>query len=168
MKNYTKLIGTLIVTAFVFIWISCQPQPQKPGHMDSYEQNTDTVPLIYHMSFMQRYATKLYFSGMAENWGLADIYAHEIEELAEVIIEGNHVDDEVNVSELLETMLPPEIEQIELAIDAKDKAMFERNYQTMIRTCNKCHQSANYGLVNVTVPETNPYAQDFSAPDDAN
>ncbi|MBD3616976.1 MAG: hypothetical protein HUJ22_10430 [Gracilimonas sp.] len=133
--------------------------------MDSNEHYGETVPLIYHMSFMQGYSTKLYFSGMEENWGLADIYAHEIEELMETIIFENHMDDEVDVSGLLETMLPPEIEKIESAIDARDKDMFEENYQTMIHTCNQCHQAANYGLVKITVPEVNPYNQDFSVPE---
>lgn len=163
MKNFLSILTILFLTVAVFIGLACQPQPDK--HMDTNEQYMDAVPLIYHMSFMQRYATKLYFSGMAENWGLADIYSHEIEELAETIINGKHVDDDIDVSGLLETMLPPQIEKIEEAIDAQDLSLFERNYEIMIQTCNQCHKAANYGLVKVTLPEVNPYAQDFSAPE---
>ncbi|MDR9419786.1 hypothetical protein [Gracilimonas sp.] len=166
MKNYFKILALLITTIFLFIGIACQQQqPSEMGHMDSDEQYLDAVPLIYHMSFMQRYATKLYFSGMAENWELADIYAHEIEELSETIIDGNHMDDGIDVSGLLESMLPPQIELIEEAIDAQDRQRFESNYQTMIQTCNQCHQAANYGAVKITVPTSNPFAQDFSLPE---
>ncbi|MAO63500.1 MAG: hypothetical protein CL666_00725 [Balneola sp.] len=166
MKNSIKIFTSLIVTALIFIGIACQPQheQQMTEHMDADEHySEDSIPLIYHMSFIQRYATKLYFSGMEENWGLADIYAHELEEISEVIVDGNHMDDGVDVSTLMESMLPPQIESIEEAIDAQDRAMFEERYQTMIQTCNQCHQASDYGLVKVTVPETNPFAQDFSA-----
>jgi len=166
MKNSFKAGSVLLATTLIFIGIACQPNHQSGEHMDSDEHYMDAVPLIYHMSFMQRYSVKLYFSGMEENWGLADIYAHEIEELTETIIDGNHMDDGVDVSGLLESMLPPQIVQMEAAIDAKDRNMFEENYQTMVQTCNQCHQAANYGLVRITVPETNPYNQDFSVPKD--
>lgn len=167
MNNCLKVLALLLATTFLFIGISCQQteRSEMDMHMDADEHYMNTVPLIYHMSFMQRYATKLYFSGMEENWELADIYAHEIEELSETIIEGNHMDDEVDVSGLLETMLPPQIELIENAIDAQDRQMFESNYQTMVQTCNQCHQAANYGAVKVSVPTVNPFAQDFSAPE---
>lgn len=162
MQNFHKIFGILLFTSMLFAGISCQNQSNSKPHDDAKEKYAERVPLIYHMSFVQRYSTKLYLSGMEENWALADIYAHELEELAETIIEGNHVDDGVNVSNLMNTMLPPEIENIEAAIEAKDKAMFKRNYQTLVQTCNKCHEAANYGDVVITLPESNPYAQDFS------
>jgi cytochrome c553 len=166
MKNSLKGFSVLLITSFVFIGIACQPNHQPGEHMDSDEYYMDSIPLIYHMSFMQRYSAKLYLAGMEENWELADIYAHELEELAETIVDGNHMDDDVDVSGLLETMLPPQLEQVGAAIDAGDKEMFERNYETMIQTCNQCHQASNYGLVQVTVPENNPYNQDFSVQKD--
>ncbi|MGN8225658.1 hypothetical protein [Gracilimonas sp. BCB1] len=165
MLNYIKSGGFLLLISTVFIGLSCQPKQQNSqDHPDTDEQYEDAIPLIYHMSFMQRYSHKLYLSGTAENWELADIYSHEIEELSETIIEENHVDDGVNVSKLLNSMLLPQIENIEAAIDSKDKERFESNFQTMIQTCNQCHMAANYGAVKVTVPEGNPFNQDFSLP----
>lgn len=165
MKNPLRIGALLFITAVVFIGLACQPPRNEPDeHMDSDEHYDEGIPLIYQMSFMQRYAAKLYLSGMEENWGLADIYAHEMEEITEVMIDGMYMDDGVNISELMESMFPPQLEQVEAAIDAKDKARFEEAYQTMIQTCNKCHESAEYGLVKITVPDSNPFAQDFSAP----
>lgn len=165
MSHFSKLSAIVLLMTSFFIGVACQPQQDgSSNHMDTEEQYEDTIPLIYHMSFVQRYSSKLYFAGMEENWELADIYSHEIEEISETIINGNHVDDGVNVSELLKTMLLPKIENLETSIEAKDRAMFEANYQTLIQTCNQCHDAANYGAVQITVPDDNPYNQDFSAP----
>ena len=165
MRNSIKLFTLLGFMALAFIGIACQQQNSqqsqiKTGSDEHYYE--DVIPLIYHMSFIQQYTTKLYFSGMEENWGLADIYAHELEEISEIIIDGNIVDDGVDVSNLMNSMLLPQIESVEEAIDAQDRRMFEERYQTLIQTCNQCHQASDYGLVKVTIPETNPFAQDFS------
>lgn len=166
MKNSLKATFVLLVTSLVFIGIACQPDQQSEEQTNADKQQVDAVPFNYHMSFMHDYSAKLYLAGMEENWGLADIYAHEIEEITETIIDGDHTDDGIDLSGLLDSMLPPQIEQIEAAIDAQDRNMFENNYQTLIQTCNQCHQAANYGLVQITVPESNPFNQDFSAPEE--
>ncbi len=163
MRHFIRKSSFLVLA--LFIGISCQQQQDKSGsHADTEERYEDAIPLIYHMSFMQRYSHKLYLAGTAENWELADIYSHEIEELSETIIDENHIDDGVNVSKLLNTMLLPQIENIEAAIDAKNPELFESNFQTMVQTCNQCHDASNYGAVKITVPDHNPYNQDFSAP----
>ncbi|MDZ7808377.1 MAG: hypothetical protein U5K71_14895 [Gracilimonas sp.] len=170
MNNRAKILVATFITMLIFIGIACQPQQSQDSvsetetHMDSDEDYANTVPLIYHMSFIQRYSTKLYFAGLEENWGLADIYAHELEELSEVISEGNMMDDGIDISNLMETMLPPELEKLEEAIDNKNLTMFKQNYENMIQTCNQCHQAADYGLVKITIPKQNPFNQDFSAP----
>ncbi len=146
--------------------IACSEPSEKSssaGSNVSVEQDDHSgLALIYQMSFMNRYAHKLYLAGMEENWELADIYTHEIEEIAETIIAENHVDDGVNVSELMEAMLVPQIEQIEQSIDSEDLQEFEQKYNTLVNTCNQCHVASNYGAVKVKVPESNPFNQDFS------
>ncbi len=170
MKNQFRVLAALLITVLVFVGFACQPQSSEEpsvsetAHSDSDENYAETVPLIYHMSFIQRYSTKLYLAGMEENWGLADIYAHELEELSEVISEGNMMDDGIDISNLMSTMFPPQLEQVGEAIDNQDLSQFRQNYENMIQTCNQCHQAADYGLVKITIPEGNPFNQDFSAP----
>lgn len=170
MNKRVILLATTFITMLTLIGIACQPQqPQDTtieteAHSDTDENYASTVPLIYHMSFIQRYSTKLYFAGIEENWGLADIYAHELEELSEVIREGNLKDDGVDISNLMATMLPPQLEKVGEAIDKQNLTLFKANYENMIQTCNKCHQASEYGLVKITIPEQNPFNQDFSAP----
>ena len=63
--------------------------------------------MIYHMSFISRYAQKLYFAGEAESWELADIYSHEIEEISTEIVSRREMHDGINISELMGSMLLP-------------------------------------------------------------
>ena len=43
-------------------------------------------PLGEQMGYLQRYVEKLYFAGQAQNWELADFYAHELGETTNDII----------------------------------------------------------------------------------
>ena len=62
----------------------------------------------------------------------------------------------------MEKMLLPQIEHLEEAIDAGDREVFLDRYNVLIQTCNQCHAASDYRAVKVIVPETNPFAQDFS------
>ncbi|MFO7846279.1 MAG: hypothetical protein R6V27_06950 [Balneolaceae bacterium] len=157
--------GTLfLVGVTVTLFTSCTQETEQAEGPDAKSEvsQADEIPLIYHMSFISRYTQKLYFAGEAENWELADIYNHEIEEISEDIVARGEEHDGINISGLMETMLLPQIEEIEEAIDAGDREMFLDRYSVMIQSCNNCHQSADYGAVKVIVPESNPFNQDFS------
>ena len=172
MKNSTILISILLTIGLIFLGVSCteeqgQEQYSVSQLSDNHEVNQDGLPLIYHMSFISRYAQKLYFAGEAENWELADIYSHEIEEISAEIVSRGEMHDGINISELMESMLLPQIEQLEEAIDSGDREIFLDRYNVMIQSCNSCHEASDYGAVKVTVPDINPYAQDFSAKKDS-
>ena len=164
--NNTALFSSiLLLTLFTFLGISCSSDSDSDsnGTVENYQSAIEEIPLIYHMSFISRYAQKLYFAGEAENWELADIYSHEIEEISADIVSRGEMHDGINISELMETMLLPQIEQLEEAIDSGDREMFMDRYSVMIQSCNSCHDASDYGAVKVTIPDENPYAQDFSA-----
>lgn len=164
-KNSALIFSILLIPGVLFIGISSanNQSSNETAATESRHAEEAGLPLIYHMSFISRYATKLYFAGEAENWKLADIYNHEIEEVTEDIVAGGEMHDEINVSQLMESMLLPQVEQVEVAIDVRDREMFLNRCSVMIQTCNQCHAAADYGAVKVTVPETNPFSQDFSA-----
>jgi len=166
-KNSPLLITAILMTGLLVVSASCtggQSESESTSVTESVHQQAEQpdLPLIYHMSFISRYSKKLYFAGEAENWELADIYNHEIEEISEDIVTRGEVHDGINISELMDTMLLPQIEQIEEAIDSGDRKMFMDRYNVMIQTCNQCHAASDYGAVKVIVPETNPFNQDFS------
>lgn len=165
MKLLFKCCAILLITSYGLFLYSCA---RESDHNRLPEQSaavaeTDEIPLIYHMSFISRYAKKLYFAGEAENWELADIYSHEIEEISEDIVARGEMHDGIDISQLMKSMLLPQVERVEVAIDSGDREMFLDRYNVMIQTCNQCHDASDYGAVKVTVPETNPFNQDFES-----
>ena len=164
VKNSTVLLTVFIVTSILFIGIACtDTQTTDMAPVTEHHAEEAGIPLIYHMSFISRYSMKLYFAGEAENWELADIYSHEIEEITKGIVDREEEHDGINIGELMGTLLLPQIEELELAIDSGDREMFLDRYNVMIQTCNQCHVASDYGAVKVTVPELNPFNQDFNA-----
>lgn len=154
----------LCATGIVFTSISCNQSLQNEGGGTSNNAGSESgdqlIPLIYHMSFMSQYTQKLYFAGQAENWELADLYSHEIEEIGEDL-EG-YTYHGIDIGNLVAQMMLPQIEKVEEAIDAQDSRLFAENYQILIDSCNSCHVASDYEVLKVTIPEVNPYAQDFS------
>jgi hypothetical protein len=161
MKNFT-VISLFILFMFLFFTIACSSgQSSEFSETDSHQVENGQLPFIYHMSFISRYSKKLYFAGEAENWELADIYSHEIEAISEDIIEMNKEHAGINISELMESMLLPQIERVEEAIENEDRGAFLERYNVLIQTCNQCHAATNYDAVVITVPQTNPFNQEF-------
>lgn len=165
INNLTNLTSILFLTGILLIVIACTNTQNSDELTVSESRLAEeaALPLIYQMSFISRYTQKLYFAGDAKNWELADIYNHEIEEISEGIVAGDETHDGNNISQLMESMLLPQVERLEQAIDSGDREMFLNRYNVMIKTCNQCHLASDYGAVRVTVPETNPFSQDFSA-----
>ena len=164
LKKSTILFPFLITIAVLFAGIACTNSQENDMELkEGHQAEEEGLPLIYHMSFISRYAKKLYFAGEAESWVLADIYNHEIEEISEGIVASGEMHDGINVSQLIESMLLPQVERIEEAIDSGDREMFLDRYNVMIQTCNQCHAASDYGAVKVTVPQSNPFNQDFNA-----
>jgi hypothetical protein len=164
LKKSTILFPFLITIAVLFAGIACTNSQENDMELkEGHQAEEEGLPLIYHMSFISRYSMKLYFAGEAENWELADIYSHEIEEITKGIVDREEEHDGINIGELMGTLLLPQIEELELAIDSGDREMFLDRYNVMIQTCNQCHVASDYGAVKVTVPELNPFNQDFNA-----
>lgn len=167
MINLLKCASIFIISITLLFIYSCTSEADRADEIAANQEvsQSEEIPLIYHMSFISRYSKKLYFAGEAENWELADIYSHEIEEISEDIIARNEEHNGINISELMESMLLPQVESVEEAIDNGDREMFLDRYNVMIQSCNQCHTATDYGAVKITVPETNPFNQDFSKSD---
>lgn len=158
-KALLLLLSVFVVT---IVSISCTTDQSSTDSAQVQSSTYLQLPLVYHMSFMSRYTKKLYFSGMAENWGLADIYAHEIEDISDYIMKAGYVHDGIDVGDLLEVLLVPQLALVEDAIKKKDKETFVSAFRSLIQTCNNCHVASNYSAVRVTIPEINPFNHDFT------
>lgn len=164
-SRHFLLVIIMMGLALSFLVASEIISPEKTTTEHTVKSISDTdqiIPLIYHMSFMSQYTQKLYFAGEAENWELADLYSHEVEEIGEVLAEQGYEYHGIDVGELVAQMMLPQIEKVEDAIDAQDPRLFAENYQILIDSCNSCHVASEYEIIKLTIPEVNPYAQDFS------
>lgn len=115
------------------------------------------------MGQMLKFMDKLHFSGEEENWELANFYLHELEEQAESIVEGNVHEDGADVSHLVDSLLVPQIEELELATKAGDSIKFKQQYGELVDRCNTCHETTQHGFIRVKTPELSMFKnQDFS------
>jgi hypothetical protein len=115
--------------------------------------------LALRMAWMQTYLHKLDLSVQAGNRRLADLYLHELEEVAEETSETIESYEGAPVGKLLETLLLPAIEAAEARLEA-DPADREA-VKALIETCNQCHQSTDHGEIRIVPATVNPYNQDF-------
>ena len=115
-----------------------------------------SYPLGEMMGYMQRYTDKLWYAGSAGNWELAKFYHDEIAETADDISTAHVVDEGVEVSRQVQTMLPPAVAGIEQAVAARDPALFRARYETLVTTCNACHQESKHAFIHVAVPAGPP------------
>lgn len=135
--------------------------PQTPAenqaHSVEHSEQVEHFELAVSMSHFQRYADKLYFAGVKQNWPLADFYLHEIEETAEEIEKAKVIDDGINVSEHIGLMLKPAIETLEKTVKSQNAPNFDKDYRLLVASCNNCHAATKHEFVQITVPEKPTY-----------
>ena len=115
-----------------------------------------SYPLGEMMGYLQRYTDKLWYAGTAGNWELAKFYHDEIAETADDIAAAHVVDEGVEISRQLSTMLPPALSGIGQAVSARDAALFRPRYEALVNTCNACHQESKHPFIHVAVPAGPP------------
>jgi hypothetical protein len=125
-----------------------------------------SYPLGEMMGYMQRYTDKLWYAGTAGNWELAKFYHDEIVETADDIAAAHIVDEGIEISSQLQTMLPPAVAGIEQAVAARDATLFRIRYESLVSTCNACHQETKHAFIHVAVPAGPPahWNQRFAPP----
>ncbi len=129
-------------------------------HIDTHEEEYE---LAMAMGHLQRFADKLYFAGSAKNWKLSDFYAHELEEVMEEIIEHKIIEDDKDVSDLVERMALPSLADVEAAIDMEDAAGFKSAYSGLVTSCNSCHATMEHEFIRIQVPTSPSFSnQDYT------
>lgn len=120
--------------------------------------------LIEFMTFVQIRHAKLWLAGNAGNWELAD---YEIDELKEVLENAaKHVPDYKGspVGKMIETMAMPPMEEVEKAINAKDRIKFTAAFDKLTAACNTCHQAANRPFIVIQRPANSAFPNQSFAP----
>ena len=119
------------------------------------------------MTLTQMRHVKLWFAGQAGNWPLA---AYELEELNEGFedvakFHPTHKDVSLPIPALIDKIIKQPIQDLEKAIDAKNREAFAKAYDGVTEACNSCHRATDFGFNVVTRPTANPYTnQTFQSP----
>jgi len=109
---------------------------------------------------------KLWFAGKNGNWALA---AYEIDELQEGLDDAvKYHPTHEKVPEPLERLVPrftsSPMQQLRQAVEAKDKAAFEKAFDALTAGCNGCHEAASFGFNVVKRPASPPFSNQEFAP----
>ncbi len=106
----------------------------------------------------QAHHSKLWSAGQNQNWKLA---AFESDEIKEAITDIQTFETDRNEIKLI-TMLNPALDSINDAIVKKNILLFNKSFEFLTVTCNKCHQVNNYDFNVIKIPDSSPFTnQDF-------
>jgi hypothetical protein len=117
------------------------------------------------MASQQSRHAKLWFAGENGNWPLA---GYELDEIAEgfgdaVAFHPVHEKVPRPLTELVPQFMDGPLAGLRKAVDAHDKAAFEKAFDTMTTGCNGCHQAAEHGFNVVRRPAFPAFPnQDFA------
>jgi hypothetical protein len=122
--------------------------------------------LLDVMHQFQRYADKLYFSGKAKNWELANWYRWKLEAAALPVIEGRvepYRYEGYDAQPLMKAMLIPAVRSVENAVKKQSDTEFHKAYAALVQTCNGCHAATQHAFVKIVVPTAPIYTnQDYT------
>lgn len=162
MKKTSLLNIILGILLLSLITIACQNQATKEIEP---QQVVSVKGLAESMYYMQVYSHKLLLAVNYENLELADFYHHELEHIAEDIIDFIPEYGGQPIGELTKSMLMPILDNFEDAIDAEEINWDEIRHRArlIIRSCNACHDATGYAYIKMPEEtDVNPFLQVFS------
>ncbi len=158
MKNI-KLIG-IALWCGLFTACTQKNNPEKEQAQDQQlariEARVDDLKpgLGDIMSIIQQHHTKLYFSGNASNWELAEYELVEIREGLEDAAKFHPTFKSVKtpLSELIPSLTKNEMDGVAGAIKSKNQRQFTQAFQSLTVACNHCHQTAEHSFIVIQAP----------------
>ena len=157
-----RLARIAVILAFSVIAAACnrdssdQYRAETKAKMEGLESRLEDIKpgLGEIMGVIQQHHAKLYFSGMSENWELADYQLGEIQEGLENAAKFYPKFKEVKapISQLIPAMMKGGLDGVAAAIKGKNKAEFQKNFQALTASCNRCHQAAEHPFIVIQVP----------------
>jgi hypothetical protein len=146
-----RRLAVLFVTAALAA--GCQQDDSAVLRMDEMEQRYRPGLHTLMQQVQVRHA-QLWFAGEAGNTALAEYQMHELEEIIENIAELHPEYDDMPIAQLLEQILAPALEHVDLAIrGAQD---FATAFDRMTEQCNACHAATDRRAIVIQRPRTPP------------
>lgn len=104
----------------------------------------------YHFS-------NLWFAGQQEHWDLANFYwletrSHLRWAIRIIPMRKDNAGKDVDVQDILTGFENGPLAELEKAIAAKDKALFEQRYRSAMENCYSCHKTADKPFIRPQIP----------------
>ena len=108
------------------------------------------------MGVIREHHAKLFYSGKAQNWELAQYQIDELKEGFEDVSKFYPHFKEVKLAlnELIPKIVSPTLEDVAAAIKKKDKKAFHSAFGALTESCNRCHQAAEHGFIVIQEPKS--------------
>ncbi len=91
---------------------------------------------------------ELYVAGMDENWEYAEHHVEEMEEAIELGLQRRPKHAKAS-----EHFLQVAIPEIEKAIEAKNRDLFEEKFEELRQSCNACHMMRDHEFIKIKTPK---------------
>lgn len=106
------------------------------------------------MGVIQQHHAKLYYSGLAENWPLAEYQLGEIREGFEDVLRyyPTFKDVKTPLTTLVPSLVVPGLNAVGTAVKRRNRSEFVRAFDTLSRSCTSCHQAANRPFIVIQDP----------------
>lgn len=163
--NIQTTIAVLVVTIGASISAyadEAQPavtEKQTGIHLDKYVPGMGEI-----MGLTQMRHSKLWFAGNARNWGLAKYELDEIKEGLDDAIKYHPVfKKDAPIAAILDKFTTQPLNDIGVAIEARDGVKFKKSFDNLTKACNECHQAASQGFIVIKRPSVLQYTnQEFA------
>ncbi|HJQ80912.1 MAG TPA: hypothetical protein VJ828_13190 [Lacipirellulaceae bacterium] len=104
----------------------------------------------YHFS-------NLWFAGQREHWDLANFYwletrSHLRWAIRIIPLRKDNAGNDVDVQDILTGFENGPLKELEEAIAAKDKTLFEKRYRSTLENCYSCHKTADKPFIRPQMP----------------
>jgi len=99
---------------------------------------------------------KLWYSGLASNWKLAEYKLEEILEAFEDIKKYQPNFDGKPTAEMIVRITSEPVKKLEQAIKAKDQPAFIKSFDEMSNACNACHTVNGHDFISIQRPTAQP------------
>lgn len=129
---YIALVLALLAGGILLLWDGLKSPPYAEGEVPR---------LIDIMQKMEIHSEKLYHAVRDDDWKLAARHLEEFESTASRVFGQGIMYEKVDVSAVMEALVPHEVSNLSQALEHQDKEEFLRYYRFMIEDCNSCHTS---------------------------
>jgi cytochrome c553 len=166
-KSAFSIFVALLLPCLACVTVASAASPAATGdraeiqalrqQLDELKKSAYRPELGGQMLILQIRHARLWFAGEAGNWNLATYEVQELKEALDAVAEHNPDDanlQPLRLADVLPAMTRGPIADLRNAVDAKNKAAFEKAFDGLSAACTGCHHVAGNDMLVIQRPKT--------------